>query len=271
MSLMTFWKTLTRRLGWIAHGTIVACLLLSSCGQDGTSGESSTVLRVAVAGNFANPQAELAAVFESSTGIEVETSLGATGQLYAQILNGAPFDIFLAADTRRPELLSENGIAVDGTRFTYAIGRLVLYAPTWDSVRAGDLELRSRTIQHLAIANPQTAPYGAAAVEVLEHWGLDEDYRARIVRGENIPQAFQFVESGASEAGFVALSHVLERDRRNYWIVPDSLHARIRQDAVLLQHGKSNPFARDYLEFLQSEAGKRVIGRFGYSLPREDR
>ena len=267
---MTFWKTLSLRFGLIVPGTIVLCLLLPSCWQDGSSGNSRTVVRVAVAGNFAIPQAELAELFETTTGIVIETSLGATGQLYAQILNGAPFDIFLAADTRRPELLSEKGIAVQGTRFTYAIGRLVLYAPTWDSVRAADLELSSRPIQHLAIANPQTAPYGAATIEVLKGWGLEDDYETRIVRGENVPQAFQFVESGASEAGFVALSQVYDRDAHNFWIVPDSMHTTIRQDAVLLQHGQSNPHARDYLEFLRSEEGRRVISRFGYSLPQED-
>ena len=256
---------------WTAPGTIVLGLLLSSCGPSESSGESPAVMRVAVAGNFASPQAELAVLFQTATGVEIETSLGSTGQLYAQIANGAPFDIFLAADTLRPKLLEEEGRTVRNTRFTYAIGRLVLYAPSWDSVRAGEHELRSRPIRHLAIANPLTAPYGAAAREVLERWGLNDEYETRIVRGENVAQTFQFVESGASEAGFVALSYVFSRDPRDYWIVPDSLHQPIRQDAVLLQHGQSNPPARDYLEFLQSEEGKRVIAGYGYSLPLESR
>ncbi|MFC1639788.1 molybdate ABC transporter substrate-binding protein [Gemmatimonadota bacterium] len=268
---MKFWRTGSWRRRLIAPSTIVLWLLLSSCEQDGSSGNSRPVLRVAVAGNFATPHRELALLFSAATGVEIETSLGATGQLYAQIKNGAPYDIFLAADTTRPALLEEEGLAVQGIRFTYAIGRLALYAPTWDSVRDGELELRSRTIQHLAIANPQTAPYGAAAIDVLARWGLNDDFETRIVRGENVPQAFQFVESGASEAGFVALSHVIGRRTRHYWIVPDSLHSPIRQDAVLLQHGRSNPYARDYLEFLHGEAGRGVIARFGYSLPLENR
>ena len=268
---MKFCKSRTGRHCWIAQFTIVLWLLFSSCGPDGSSGGSQATVRVAVAGNFAAPQAELTSLFQTATGVKIESSLGATGQLYAQIVHGAPFDILLAADIERPRLLEEDGFAVNGSRFTYAIGRLVLYAPTWDSVRAGELELHSRRIRHLAIANPLTAPYGAAAREVLVRWGLDDEYETRIVRGENIAQAFQFVESGASEAGFVALSHVVSREPQHYWIVPDSLHATIRQDAILMQHGQSNPHARAYLEFLQGDEGRRVIAGFGYSLPPDNR
>jgi len=226
---------------------------------------------VAVAGNFAAPQAELADSFRTATGVEIETSLGATGQLYAQIVNGAPFDIFLAADTVRPQLLEEQNATVPDSRFTYAVGRLVLYASTWDSVAVGDLQLGSRPIRHLALANPQTAPYGAAAVAVLQHFGLMDEYADRIVRGENVGQAFQFVESGAAEAGFVALSQVFDRAARHYWLVPDSLHAPILQDGVLLRLGQTNPHAQQYLDFIRGETGRRVIASFGYALPSENR
>jgi molybdate transport system substrate-binding protein len=246
---------------------LVLSLALSSCAQDRAPGQEQSVVRVAVAGNFAAPQTELALRFEAATGVEVETSIGATGQLYAQIVHGAPFDIFLAADTVRPSLLEEEDLTAPGSRFTYAIGRMALYAPTWDSVRAGAGELRSRSIQHLAIANPQTAPYGAAAVEVLQHWGLDNDFADLIVRGENVGQALQFVESGASEAGLVALSQIFSRATRHYAVISEQLHQPICQDAVLLRSGQSNPHALAYLEFLQSEEGRRVITDFGYSLP----
>jgi molybdate transport system substrate-binding protein len=224
-----------------------------------------------VAGNFAAPYAELERVFETSSGIEVEASIGSTGQLYSQILNGAPFDVFLAADTLRPRLLEDEGFAVSGTRITYAIGRLVLFAPSWDSVRSGDVELRSREIQNLAIANPHTAPYGAAAIEVLQNLEIEHEFADRIVRGENVGQAFQFVESGAAEAGFIALSQVIGREPRSYWIVSDELHRPIRQDAVLILRREVNPAARSYLDFLRSREAERLISGFGYSIAQEDR
>jgi molybdate transport system substrate-binding protein len=226
---------------------------------------------VAVAGNFAAPQAQLANRFESATGVRIETSIGSTGQLYAQIVNGAPFDVFLAADTVRPSRLEEEDLAVRGSRFTYAVGRLALYAPSWDSVRSADHELRNRDIRHLAIANPHTAPYGAAAIEVLQRLELENDYTERIVRGENVGQAFQFVESGAADAGFIALSQVFGRDPRVYQLVPAELHKPIRQDAVLLLYGQTNLHALEYLEFLRGEEGGRVITEFGYSIPEADR
>jgi molybdate transport system substrate-binding protein len=167
--------------------------------------------------------------------------------------------------------LEEQRLAVPATRFTYAIGRLVLYAPSWGAVGDGERGLRTRDIRHLAIANPHTAPYGAAALEVLHAWRLQDEYEARIVRGENVGQAFQFIESGASEAGFVALSQVVNKDSASYWIVPDRLHDSIRQDAVLLRHGETNDHARQYLAFLRSEEGRRVIEGYGYSLPESER
>lgn len=247
------------------------CILLSACGHNESLRDVPSEISVAVAGNFAAPQADLARRFEAATGVRVETSLGATGQLYAQIVNGAPFDVFLAADTARPSRLEAEGVAIPGSRFTYAIGRLVLYAPSRDSLRTAEEELRSSSLEHLAIANPETAPYGAAAVEVLQRWRLGAQLENRIVTGENVGQAFQFVEARAADAGFVALSQVVGVGTDDYWLIPEQLHQSIRQAAVLLKHGRSNPHARAYLEFLRSDEGKRVIAEFGYSLPTNDR
>jgi molybdate transport system substrate-binding protein len=257
---------------WMLLGQRLAVVLVMgvvgwSCNRgDGGEGGRSLV-RVAVAANFAATHQGLVREFELETGIVVETSVGATGYLYAQVANGAPYDVFLAADVDRPRRLEAEGLAVRGTRFTYALGRLALYAPQWDSVRAGDSELRTRPYRHLAIANPRTAPYGSAAREVIERWSLWNRLEPLIVRGENVGQAFQFVESGAAEVGFVALSQVLDRDRHSYWIVPDSLYTSIRQDAVLLRHGEGNVGAEAFLRFLQSDEGRQVIATTGYRLP----
>ena len=234
---------------------------------DRVPGGSSGGTGAAVAANFAAAQQQLASRFEASTGVRVETSLGATGALYTQITSGAPYDVFLAADTARPAHLEADGHAVVGTRFTYAVGRLVLFAPSWDPVRSGDVELATRTFQHLAIANPRTAPYGTAARVALERWGLWEGLQDRIVRGENVGQAFQYVASGAAEVGFVALSQVVDGDAGGYWTVPAELHPRLRQDAVLLRHGERNAAARRFLEYLRTEEASEVMTAFGYERP----
>jgi molybdate transport system substrate-binding protein len=239
-------------------------LTMADCGGNGSATDSPNVVRVAVAGNFAGPQRELARRFQAGSGIAVETSLGSTGQLYAQIANGAPYDIFLAADTERPLRLEAEGHAVPGTRFTYAIGRVVVYAPRWPSIDAGRQGLSTRSFDHVAIANPAIAPYGAAARAVMDHWGLWEDLNTRIVRAENVAQAFQFVESGAADLGIVALSQVIERGAEHYAILPSDLHSPIQQDAVLLRHGEHYTGARAFLAFLQSEEGQQVIADFGY-------
>lgn len=249
-------------LFWLA-----AWIVVVSCGASDTQGGNQSPIRAAVAANFAAPQQELARRFESATGIAVETSLGSTGQLYAQISNGAPYDVFLAADGERPRQLELARLAVPRTRFTYAVGRLALYAPQWDSLPAGAAALGTRTYLHLAIADPLTAPYGAAAREVLQHWQLWDRLRGRIVRGANVGQVLQFVQSGAAEVGFVAVSQLMSEDPRSYWIVPQQLHDPIRQDAVLLQHGARKPAARRYLEFLQSDQGFEVLAAFGYERP----
>jgi len=242
-------------------------LVAFSCSRGEDADEGQRVVRVAVAANFAATHEELVRLFQEETGIEVETSLNSTGQLYAQIQNGAPYDVFLAADVERPRLLEETKAAVPGSRFTYAVGQLVLYAPSWDSVRSGEIDLLQRDYQHLAIANPLTAPYGNAARQVLERLDMWTELQDRIVQGESVGQVLQFVHSGAVEVGFVALSQVISLDATEYWIMPDSMHEPIRQDAVLLRHGDSNSVAKAYIDFLRSEASRQVITSFGYAQP----
>jgi molybdate transport system substrate-binding protein len=247
---------------------VCLAVLAASCLACAASPDQQTrPVRVAVAGNFAPPLAELGRRFTERSGVPIEPSIGATGQLYAQIENGAPFDVFLAADDFRPALLERSGRAVPGSRFTYAIGRLVLLVPGHDSVAEPVIELRAGSIRTLAIANPRTAPYGAAAEAVLRRWGLWDSLESAIVRGENIAQAFQFVASGAADAGLVALAQVMHREPGEYRVLPDSLYAPIRQEAVLLQHGADHAGARAFLEFLRREDARRVIAAFGYYTP----
>ncbi|HET9982190.1 MAG TPA: molybdate ABC transporter substrate-binding protein [Longimicrobiales bacterium] len=233
----------------------------------GARGAQRGVVHVAVAANFAGVQELLAQRFTRATGYEVRASAGSTGQLYAQARNGAPFDVFLSADAERPRRLELDGLAVPGSRFTYAAGRLALYAPSLDTVR-GAPELRARRWRHLAIADPKTAPYGAAAQEVLRRLGLAAAVADRLVRGENIGQTLQFVRSGAAELGFVAYSQVLGEPARRYWLVPRSLHAPVMQDAALLRAGAANPAARAYLRFLRGDEARRIIESHGYDTPR---
>jgi molybdate transport system substrate-binding protein len=230
----------------------------------GPVGSLVDTVRVAVAANFAATQSRLASAFEAGTGHHVVAIVGSTGQLYAQIMNGAPFDVFLSADRKRVALLLEAGAAVEGTRFTYARGQLVLYAPTLDSIGSIDAELRGTDYRRLALANPTTAPYGAAAMEVLDRLGLRAAVASKLVRGENVTQTLQFVKSGAAELGFVAWSQVLDEPGRTRVLVPDSLYSPIAQDAVLLVAGESNPAARAYLAFLRGDVARRVIRAAGY-------
>jgi len=221
-------------------------------------------VRVAVAANFTSAMKDIAADFERRSGHHVVLSFGSTGSLYAQIHHGAPYDLFLAADERRPKLLEQEGTAVAGTRFTYAIGRLVLW-----SAKPGVVDARGDVLKHgsfarLAIANPKTAPYGAAAQQVLEHLKLWHALQPRIVRGENIAQTHQFVATGNAELGFVALSQVVKTGGGSQWQVPQTLYPPIRQQAVLLVRGKDKPAAHALLDYLRSAAGRNVIERFGY-------
>jgi molybdate transport system substrate-binding protein len=221
-------------------------------------------IRVAVATNFATTMDELVARFEEASEHAVVISAGSTGAHYAQIKNGAPFELFFAADVERPKLLEDEGVAVHGSRFTYAVGRIALWSPRAGFVDAEGRVLETDTFRHLAIANPDLAPYGAAAREVLERRGLWETLRHRIVRGQDIGQTYSFVYSGNAELGFVAYSQLVSGNtpiEGSFWLVPDELHTPIEQQAVLL---KDAPAARAFLDFVKSSDARAIIHKFGY-------
>ncbi len=248
----------------------VAFLLVIAAWLDAAAAEPPAV-QVAVAANFATPFAQLSAKFTATTGHRIAASIGSTAQLAAQIRNGAPFAVFLAADTLQPRTLERDGLAVPGTRFVYAVGELVLWSADPRRI-AGDgrAALADPSLRHLSIANPAVAPYGVAAMQVLQHLGLWKALQGRLVQGENIAQALQFVESGNAELGFVALSQL--RDSRlagkgSAWLVPAELHAPILQEAVLLRRGERLPAARALLGYLQSAEALALIERFGYGRP----
>jgi molybdate transport system substrate-binding protein len=226
-------------------------------------------VQVAVAANFTAPMQQIASAFARDTGHKAVLAFGATGKFYAQIANGAPFEVLLAADDETPARLEKDGLTVPGSRFTYATGRLVLW-----SAKAGFVDAQGKVLQgtgfaHLAIANPKTAPYGAAAVEVLHKLNLYERLQPKIVQGENIAQAYQFASTGNAELGFLALSQVT-RDGKftsgSGWIVPASLHSPIRQDAVILLKGSANPAAKALADYLKSDKARTIIRSFGYQL-----
>lgn len=226
-------------------------------------------VRVAVAANFSAPMKAIAADFERATGHHAGLSFGSTGKFYAQIRNGAPFDVFLAADDETPARLERDGGAVPGSRFTYAVGALVLWSARPDLVDARGEVLGRGGFERLAIANPRLAPYGAAAWEVMERLGVLDRVRSRLVQGENIAQTWQFVQSGNAELGFVAASQVIQDGRLvtgSAWRVPAQLHAPIRQDAVLLHAGRGNVAAEALLAYLRSEPALARIRAHGYTL-----
>lgn len=224
-------------------------------------------LRVAVASNFAPVARRLAAQFEADTHHRVVLALGSTGKHAAQILHGAPFDVFLAADRARPRRLEQAGLTVPGSRFTYALGRLALWSPRPGLVDDQGAVLRRLGAYRLAIANPRLAPYGRAARQVLQALGLWRPLQGRMIRGENIAQAFQFVNSGNAELGLVAWSQLQApgvRGRGSYWRVPERLYAPIEQQAVQL---RPKAAAAAFLRYLRGPRARALIGRFGYGLP----
>jgi molybdate transport system substrate-binding protein len=226
-------------------------------------------VQVAVAANFTAPMQAIAAAFEQDTGHKARLAFGSTGKFYAQIRHGAPFQVLLAADDQTPARLEREGMAVPGTRFTYAVGRLALWSAQAGKVDARGEVLKQGDYKHVAIANPKLAPYGAAAVEVMQHLGVVEAVRPKLVQGENIAQTHQFVASGNAELGFVALSQVT-RDGTltggSAWIVPGDLHAPIRQDATILANGRGNPAASALMDYLKGEKAKAVIRAYGYDI-----
>ncbi|MBZ1351545.1 molybdate ABC transporter substrate-binding protein [Alcaligenaceae bacterium LF4-65] len=224
---------------------------------------------VAVASNFTAPMKVIAQAFERDTGHKAILSFGATGQFYAQIKNGAPFTVLLAADDETPARLEREGVAVLGTRFTYATGKVVLWSKKADLVDAKGEILKTGKFDKLALANPKLAPYGAAAIQVLEKMNLTKQLGPKLVEASNIGQTFQFVSSGNAALGFVALSQVFENGKLKEgsgWVVPSNLYSPIKQDAVLLTSGKANGAAQALLQYLRSDKAKAIIVSFGYDL-----
>lgn len=226
-------------------------------------------IQVAVASNFAGSMKQIAADFEKASGHKLVVATGATGKFYAQIQNGAPFEALLSADDTTPAKLEQEGLAVAGSSFTYAIGKLVLWSAKPGFVDAKGQVLKQGKFEHLALANPKTAPYGVAAMEALGQLGLVDALRPKFVQGENIAQAQQFIATGNAELGFVALSQVLEKGKiasGSAWIVPDNLHGPIKQDATLLAKGKDKPGPKALLEYLRGKAAQKLIQSSGYGL-----
>lgn len=227
-------------------------------------------VRVAVAANFNSTLKEIATHFERATGHTTLISSGSSGKFYAQIKHGAPFDVFFSADVARPQLIEEEGLAVADSRFTYALGRLTLWSSDPNRLKKdGPTVLAMGGFEHLAIANPKTAPYGLAAQETLTRLGLWAQVKGRVVQGENIGQTFHFVFSKNAQLGFVARAQVIDpkiNGSGSRWDVPDTLHEPLRQQAVLLTHGQYNEAAKAFLDYVKGPEAHIIIERFGYGL-----
>lgn len=253
----------------MSAGNRIVILVLFLAGISASEARAESVL-VAVASNFSTTAAELVREFQSVSEHELQISSASTGKLFAQISNGAPFDVLLAADAVRPERLASNGLGVPDSRFTYAIGRLVLWSR---DPKLGDSTCRQRLenlgADRLAIANPNTAPYGAAARQMLKQLGLWDRVRPRLVMGENITQTLQFVATGNASLGFVALSQIGNKNLSEAscsWVIEPTMHDAIEQQAILLNRATHNAGAREFLQFLRSESGRAIIARNGYLL-----
>lgn len=247
----------------LSHGLITAFLIFSC------STSWAEQIRVAVASNFNEAAKAIVQRFEMKSQHQVQLIFGSTGKHYAQIKNGAPFDAYFAADLRRPKLLDDEGIAIPGSRFTYAIGRIVLWSPKTNYVDPMGRVLEQNDFHHLSIANPKLAPYGKAAQQVLQGKGLWDSLRGRMVRGENIGQAFQYVKSGNAELGFVAYSQIKRPNQSlqgSLWEVPQNLYTPIKQQAVVLNE---SPAANEFMTFMRSPEVVEIIRSYGYDIPSE--
>ena len=224
---------------------------------------------VAVAANFTAPMQQIAQAFEQDTGHKALLAFGSTGKFYAQIKNGAPFAVLLAADDETPARLEKEGLTVVSTRFTYATGRLALWSKNASLVDDKGEVLRSHRFQKLAMADPKLAPYGAAAMEVISKMGVQASVASKLVQGESIGQTYQFVSTENAQLGFVALSQISLEGRitqGSAWVVPQALHTPLKQDAVLLNPGKDNPAAHALLKYLQADKARTIIRHYGYAL-----
>ena len=227
---------------------------------------------VAVAANFTAPARDLAQAFTHSTGHEVVLSFGSTGKLFAQITHGAPFDVFLAADRERPKRAEQEGLMVQGSRFTYAQGKIVLWSRDKNALnpKGTPLDLRviieSDAITRLAIANPKIAPYGRAAMETLTRLGVYENVKGKIVQGENIAQTYQFAYTGNAELAIISMSQITLNESGSHWIVPSDFYTPLDQQAVLLNRGADNKAANAFVDFLKSNEAAVIIEKFGYTI-----
>jgi len=254
-----------RRLLWLVIILSAAVVLATAKAEEVT---------VAVATNFTAPMQKIAQAFEQDTGHKVLLAFGATGKFYAQIKNGAPFAVLLSADDETPARLEKEGVAIAGTRFTYAVGRLALWSKNPSLVDdKGQVLLSNNTdknnFKKLAIADPKLAPYGAAAIEVIERMGVIEKVRSKLVQGDSIGQAFQFVMTENAELGFVALSQISIDGRitqGSAWVIPQNLYTPLKQDAVLLPFGKHNSAALALMKYMRTERAQTIIRSYGYSL-----
>lgn len=246
-----------------ARSLLSACLLVMAGALHAAEAQ------VAVAANFAEPVKAIAALLHKTTGHTLKITVGSTGRLYAQIRNGAPFDVLLSADTHAPAQLEADGLAQPGSRFTYAAGKLVLWSADATQVDSQGAVLKHGGFRKLAIANPKTAPYGAASIEVIDKLGLTAALKPRLVQGESIGQTYNFAFTDNAEIAFVAMSQVLEGGRLksgSMWVVPQHLYAPIRQDAVLLKSGATNEAALALMQLLKSPDVKSLIRSHGYDL-----
>ena len=220
---------------------------------------------IAVAANFTDAAKEIAAAFKAKSGHDAVLSFGATGALYTQITQGAPFEILLSADGEHPKKAIDNGLGVADSRFTYAIGKLVLWSKNADLVK-GEATLKGGAFTKIAIANPTAAPYGAAAVETLKALKLDETLQPKIVQGNSIAQTFQFIDTANAELGFIALSQLAGKTEGSRWMVPQTLYSPIKQDAVLLKKGASNEAATAFMTFMKGAEARAIIEKYGYAI-----
>jgi molybdate transport system substrate-binding protein len=224
---------------------------------------------VAVAANFTAPMQKIAADFEKDTGHKIVASFGATGKFYAQIKNGAPFEVFLAADDETPAKLVKEDAAVGASAFTYAKGKLVLWSAKEGVVDDKGEVLKKGSFDHIALANPKLAPYGAAALEAMKALGVHDALEPKFVTAENIAQTFQYVKTGNALLGFVALSQVMKDGKiseGSAWVLPGNLYQPIKQDAVILEKGKGKPAAEALMKYLKGDKAKAVIKSYGYEL-----
>jgi len=234
----------------------------------GQASWSATVL-VAVAANFSKPMTEIVSQFEKATGHSAKLSFGSSGKFVSQLENGGPFEVLLSADEKGPEKLEQAGLTAPNTRFVYALGKLVLWSATPNFVDDEGKILMTSNFKHLALADPKVAPYGAAAIDVLKKMKLLEKLQPLFVQGENIAQTYQFISTANAELGFLALSQVIENGKivgGSSWIIPDNLHAPIRQGAVLMKKGAENPAARALIDYLKSIPALAIINKYGYDL-----